>query len=55
MQQVTQPTLELPPNRALFKRGSFYDCFYQLLSGSLLVTIAHTSVEVSTPLIIGDY
>ena len=47
--------IELPPNRSLFKRGSFYDHFYQLLTGSLLITINNIPIEVHAPIIIGDY
>lgn len=49
------PLVEMPPARAFFKKGEFYNNFYFLEEGKAIVTINQVSLEVSAPIFIGDY
>jgi hypothetical protein len=47
--------LDLPSNHVPFKKGQFFDRFFQIISGSIVLTIKHVSIKLSVPMILGDY
>jgi hypothetical protein len=42
-------------NKFLFKKGGFFYTFYYLIEGTVKVNIGDSSMNIESPMILGDY